>query len=88
MATAWVTIEDAVFQFLPDPGHSLRSFGVIIDAKGPRKSPRETWWRVDFEPTSHAYPENNGDILPLTYFLGPDGKLAVTGPGGTITEPA
>lgn len=86
MATAWVTIEDDVFRFLVDSTEQLRSFGVTMAEKGTRKSARETWWRVEFEPTSDLYPSFDGEIIPLTYFLGADGKLAVTGPGGTITD--
>lgn len=88
MATAWVSINDDVFWLLTDSTEKLRSFGVTIVEKGIRYTPEATWWRVEFDPTTADYRVEEGDILPLSYFVGEDGKLAVTGPGGTITEPA
>lgn len=84
MVTAWVTIEDDVFRFLTDSTEQLRSFGVSIAQKGGRKSPRETWWLVEFDPTAPYTGHADGDILPLTYFLDQAGKLAVSGPAGFL----
>lgn len=88
MTSAWVVIEDDVFRFLPDSTEKLRAFGVQVAEKGPRKSPSATWWLLEFEPGYYAYPDEDREILPLTYSLDETGKLRVTGPGGTITDPS
>lgn len=84
MATAWVAIEDDVFRFLPDSTEQLKAFGVAIVEKGTRKSARETWWRVEFDPTGPYADPGDGEILPVTYILDPAGKLAVTGAPGML----